>query len=205
LVLGKLWYDKREVQRIQDGAGQGQRQFVAYLNPNTAALETLPERGFSRSVQAYPPLRVPFTYRGSRYQALLNQPIRAGSTGIWNVYAIVADRSPHTQPAHTFAGMSRTRRLATPASALQRRQKGADAGNPAYMLYRDPVRVVRRELQHLGFSAVTRISTQLTMSVLEHGMVYDVTLIQPSRYGPGGIWLVSRISAKVVGEPADGN
>ena len=195
--MGEVRYNPAQIRRIQSGVIAGTLKFIPYLNPVWVVATTLPRRGFDRPFQIYPPLRVIVDVHGLRYDVLLTQPFRPGPSGVWVVSAIVPhDSSRRHAVAHSQSSMAAIR-VPHRSSEILRLQEAADRGNPRYIPYRDPIRVVAQSLQHLGFHTPIRIEPELTMLVLQGLESYDVTLHQPARKGVGGIWLVSSIRTHI--------
>lgn len=93
---------------------------------------------------------------------------------------------------------------------VQKIQSGADAGNSQYTYYLDPIQAVNHNLSQYGFTHFTIVTPSqpspsptptldqlgrplVTVIVQFNGKRYAISLVQPGKKGPGGIWMIVTI------------
>ena len=119
--------------------------------------------------------------------------------------------TPVAGPSATPATAAvRTGQITHPQSQIRYIQQQANAKNPQYTFYLNPVQVVQHNLPAYGFSGpVTIVSPpatptptaytnqqglpQVMVVVKYQGKTYDVFLDEPVQQGPQGIWVIITI------------
>jgi hypothetical protein len=100
---GTITHTQAELQRIQQGANDGDQNYTFYLDPFQVAQKTLPSYGFTTVNIISPPVPTPTPYTGSsglpevqltvqyqgkQYLIVLDQPVQQGPQGIWVIVRI---------------------------------------------------------------------------------------------------------------------
>lgn len=73
-------------------------------------------------------------------------------------------------------------------------QLGADAKNPRYTPYLNPLAVLVQTLHARNPRTAIRLLPHLPLTALQDGMGYSIDMVQPVKHGLQGIWVVDRIT-----------
>lgn len=203
LYVGSVHHTAAQAKALQSGADAGNPADTLYLNPVRVVRQKLPSYGFTGKFQIEPQIKFVVQYRSQRYDVFLAQPLGTGPAAVWRITKIfLHNREPGrpatpgpTPTAPAIPAGAHLGIIPHTSSTTRAIQKQADAGNPAYVYYLNPERVLYRQLPSYGFTAPFTLQYPLKVVVFyrPNRKQYDVLLNQPQKHDPTGIWLISTI------------